>query len=144
MDDPFPHHYETSLSWTPEGQASIEASPRPPILAGSPPQFGGENHWWSPEHLFVSSINLCLLLTFRTIAEKSKLAVKNYHSQIKGKLEKTPQGLMFTEALMEVKVSVPKGEKDKTLRLLGMAEKHCLISNSLKTKVSTKAEVSEI
>ncbi len=144
MDDPFPHHYETSLSWAPERQAAIEASPRPPILAGPPPQFGGKNRWWSPEHLFVSSINLCLLLTFQTIAEKSKLAVKDYRSQIKGTLEKTSQGLMFTEALMEVKISVPSGEKDKTLRLLALAEKRCLISNSLKTKVSTKVEVEEI
>src|SRR5262245_21712229 len=61
MMAPLPHRYEVHLDWPGHGGAELTAGPRPPIEGGVPPEFDGRDSWWSPEHLLLSSLSLCLL-----------------------------------------------------------------------------------
>lgn len=132
MAAPFPHHYETSLVWKDGSRGILSAGPRPKIEGGPPPQFNGQETWWSPEHLLLASAELCFMTTFLSVVRKSKIEPLRYESRSEGVLEKTPEGLRITEITLHVTVSVPALDADKTRGLMDLAKKYCIISNSLK------------
>ena len=115
----------------------------PPIKIATPPEFPkGVPNIWSPEHLFIASANICLMTTFLAIAELSKLDFVSYECEGKGKLEKIDGKFMVSEIILIPKVVI-KDEllKEKTLRILDKSESNCLISNSMKTKITLKSEI---
>ena len=108
-----------------------------PITVATPPEFpGGVPNTWTPEHLFVASVNVCLMTTFLAIAENSKLEFVDYSSDAEGKLEKVDGVYMISEIILTPHISV-KFEKDieRAQRIIEKAEYHCLISNSVKTNI---------
>lgn len=131
------HFYETTVTWT-EGRKGILSEPTlHDIEVATPPQFTkGVPNVWTPEHLFVASVNICLMTTFLAIAENSKLEFASFTSKAKGKLEKVENGFMITEIELypEIKVNAEK-DLERAERIVQKAEQHCLISNSIKTKI---------
>lgn len=139
MNAPFPHRYEVALTGGGDSLGALHAGPRPAIEGGPPPEFGGGDSRWSPEHLLLASASLCLMTTFASIAAKSKLAVSGYESRAEGLLDKTPEGMRFTRILL--KVSIRAVDADKASRLLDLAKKHCIVSNSLARPVEVEGSV---
>jgi organic hydroperoxide reductase OsmC/OhrA len=139
MPHPFPHTYEVRLKKAGgHQQAELGAGPRPALLAGPPPQFDGDDSRWSPEHLLLASASACLLATFDAVAVKSRFAYASYESVTEGVLDKTPEGIRFTRAL--IRVTVRSSDPEKAARLLETAKKHCIISNSLRQPVELAVE----
>jgi organic hydroperoxide reductase OsmC/OhrA len=69
------YNYEVNLSWT-ENRKGIVSSPvlEKTTEVATPPEFPkGMEGIWSPEHLFVAAIESCLMTTFLSVAENSKL-----------------------------------------------------------------------
>lgn len=131
------HYYDTKLEWNTGRQGTLSAPGLNEIVVATPPEFkGGVAGLWSPEHLFVASANVCLMTTFLAIAENSKLDYVSYHSGGKGKLEKVDGVVSITEIELSPEIIV-KEEKDieRTGRIIEKAEHHCLVSNSMKTKI---------
>ena len=56
---PFPHRYSVTLI-----ADELTEGPRERIRAGAPPQFGGVEDVWSPEHLLIAAALTCLKTTF--------------------------------------------------------------------------------
>ena len=139
MPEPLPHRYQSDLSWEIDRRGWLSAPPRKGLLGGPPPQFGGTDDTWSPEHLLVASANLCLMLTFLSIAENSHLAVTGYRSCAEGALDKAPDGIRFVSISVQVDLKVAEADREKAEAMLQKAEKHCLISNSLKAPVHVTA-----
>ncbi|MBK7104728.1 MAG: OsmC family protein [Ignavibacteriae bacterium] len=131
------HFYETIVTWT-EGRKGILSEPTlHDIEVATPPQFTkGVPNIWSPEHLFVASVNICLMTTFLAIAENSKLEFASFTSKAKGKLEKVENGFMITgiELFPEINVIAEK-DLERAERIVQKAEQHCLISNSIKSEI---------
>ncbi|HHT79868.1 MAG TPA: OsmC family peroxiredoxin, partial [Spirochaetales bacterium] len=97
---------------------------------------------WSPEHLYVASAEICLMTTFLSIAEKSRLEFVGYSSEAIGTLEKTTEGMLMTKIVIKPTVIIQdESKRDRTLLLLEKAEKYCLISNSMKTEVTMEPTV---
>lgn len=94
---PFPHHYELSVTAAAEGQGRIHAGQRPEIVGGPPAQFGGRDDWWSPEHLLLGAVSLCLLTTFRALADARGVSVIGYSSLVKGILDRTAEGRLHLD-----------------------------------------------
>jgi organic hydroperoxide reductase OsmC/OhrA len=141
MTAPFPHRYEAGLRWEGQEGAVIHAQPRPLIVGGAPPEFGGRESWWSPEHLLLSSLNLCLMATFKSLAERARLSVANYSSRAEGVLDKTEAGLGFTSVTLHVEMAVDPAQVETADRLLLAAKKHCIVANSLKAPVGLMSRV---
>lgn len=139
MNAPFPHRYEVSLKGESGPQGSLSAGPRPVLEGGAPPEFGGDDSRWSPEHLLLASASLCLMSTFAAVAAKSQLAYSDYASVAEGTLDKTPEGLRFTRVL--IRATVKAADAEKAERLLALAKKHCIVSNSLRQPVELEAKV---
>ena len=141
--DALPHHYRSDLTWEIERRGWLSAPPRMGLLGGPPPQFGGTEDAWSPEHLLVAAANLCLMLTFLSVAEKSRLPVAQYRSRAEGILDKVDGVTRFVSIKIQVELKVELADREKAESVLGKAEKHCLIANSLKCPVLVEASYAD-
>lgn len=144
MATQFPHRYDVALAWEGHGgAASLTAGPRPAIEGGPPPQFDGKDAWWSPEHLLLSSLSLCLMTTFQAITEKARLEVAHYDSHAEAVLDRTPGGLGFTRLVLHVNLKVASADDVERARpLLLKAKSHCIVANALMPPVHLEAQVS--
>jgi organic hydroperoxide reductase OsmC/OhrA len=137
---PFPHRYTVSLRGAAES-AIVAAPPRPDIEGGAPAEFGGRDDWWSPEHLLLSSLLLCLKTTFDSFAARDKLAPHRYLSQVEALVDKTAAGLAFTSIVVGVELAVASGETERARALMESAKRWCLVSNTLKPPVELRVVV---
>lgn len=137
------HTYTTNVQWSAMRKGKLGTKGMPTIEVATPPEFpGGHPGIWSPEHLFVGSAEICLMTTFLSIAEKSKLVFLNYTSEATGTLEKTDAGMQFTRIVITPTVVVSSDDDvERTVKILEKAERYCLISNSMKTEVSIEPKV---
>ncbi|HCJ95098.1 MAG TPA: osmotically inducible protein OsmC [Sphaerochaeta sp.] len=137
------HTYTTNVQWSAMRKGKLGTKGMPTIEVATPPEFpGGHPGIWSPEHLFVGSAEICLMTTFLSIAEKSKLVFLNYASEATGTLEKTDAGMQFTRIVITPTVVVSSDDDvERTVKILEKAERYCLISNSMKTEVSIEPKV---
>jgi len=134
---------ETEIAWTKEKEGQIKGPTLPAVSVGAPPEFKGREGIWSPEHLFVASLNTCFMLTFLAIAENSKVPLVSFSSLAKGKLEKvTPAGYQVTEVVIKPRVVIASAEDlGRTPRILKKAKESCFISNSIKSAVKLEPEI---
>lgn len=113
----------------------MSAPPRPEFRGGAPPEFGGRDDWWSPEHLLLTAAGLCLKTTFEVFAARARLTVLAYSSQVEGTLDKTPHGLAFTSIAIAVELVVAETDTARAGDLLRTAKENCIVANALKTPV---------
>ncbi|HVT86094.1 MAG TPA: OsmC family protein [Chitinophagaceae bacterium] len=140
------HYYNVDINWSRE-RKGVMCSPELNVVSpgsngcievATPPQFPkGIPGIWSPEHLFTAAVSSCLMTTFLAIAENSKLEFQSFHCHSKGKLEQVDGKFLMTEVILEPHVII-RDEKDRERaeRVLYKSEAACLISNSIKSKVS--------
>ena len=138
------HIYQVDVKWMADriGEASS-----PELLntidVATPPQFPkGLEGVWSPEHFFTAAVNGCFMTTFLAIAENSKLAFTSFHCTADGKLEKVDGKYLMTEVVLKpILVIESESDREKAERILQKSESACLISNSIKSKVSLITDV---
>jgi peroxiredoxin-like protein len=137
-----PHRYQVSANAETEGNVVLKADDLPQLISAPPAQFGGPGNQWSPEHLLVASVADCFILTFRAVAQASKLAWDNLDASAEGVLERVDQVTRFTTITVSATLTVPAGTNiDKARQLLEKAEAACLITNSLSGKTHLEAEI---
>lgn len=115
----------------------------PALHVSSPPEFGGPEAIWSPEHLFVAAVSSCLMTTFRSIAELSKLDVVAYSDDPVGHLIRDESRMYRIESVtLRPRVTIADPEKvDRALRLLEKAERACLVSRSVSAEIRMEPTV---
>ncbi|ROH97841.1 OsmC family protein [Chryseobacterium daecheongense] len=133
------HYYTVDVKWTNDRKGEM-SSPEliQNIEVATPPQFPkGVEGIWSPEHLFTAAVSSCLMTTFLAIAENSKLEFSNFECKSRGKLEQVEGKFLMTEVILEPIVTIKnESEKEKAEKVLQKSEANCLISNSVKSKVT--------
>ncbi|HXF92609.1 MAG TPA: OsmC family protein [Nitrospiraceae bacterium] len=134
--------YRTTVKWT-EQKMGVMASPgKPEVPIATPPEFKGHEGIWSPEELFVASINSCVMSTFLAFAERAGLAFTAYESDAEGRVELVDGKLQVTTVVVKPRVTLaPGADPTKAREILAKAEANCLISHSVKTKVTMEATV---
>ena len=137
-----PHRYQVSANAETEGNVVLKADDLPQLISAPPAQFGGPGNQWSPEHLLVASVADCFILTFRAVAQASKLAWNNLDASAEGVLERVDQVTRFTTITVSATLTVPAGTNiDKARQLLEKAEAACLITNSLSGETHLETEI---
>lgn len=133
------HSYPVQLTWK-ANRKGVVSSPdfSTTIDVVTPPQFPkGMAGYWSPEHLFTAAVSGCLMTTFLAVAENSKLEFESFECGAEGKLDQVEGKYQMTEVILFPKLTIKREEdKDRALRVLQKAEAACLISNSVKSKVT--------
>lgn len=138
------HEYTVDLNWQQDRKGSMSS----PVLntkieVSTPPEFPkGMPGIWSPEHLFVASVCSCLMTTFLAIAENSKLEFTAFDCNAKGILDKKDGKFQITEIHLYPTLTIPSTEKEeRAKRILEKSEQHCLISNSIHSKISMETTI---
>ena len=136
-------YYETEIEWTKEKEGRLKGPTLPAVSVGAPPEFNGREGQWTPEHLFVASINTCFMLTFLAIAENSKLPLVSFTSTAKGKLEKVAgSGYEITEIVVKPRIVIASFEDlGRMPRVLEKAKENCFISKSIKSTVRLEPQI---
>lgn len=137
------YYYTTEVQWTGERHGDLSAPVLPSLRVDAPPEFKGHAGVWTPEHLFVAAVNSCFMTTFLAIAENSKLEFVSFSAAAKGKLENVVgEGFVMTEITLRPKLILRNArDAERASRILGKAEKNCLISNSIKAKTNVEARI---
>ena len=135
MPKPFPHHYQTTLTFRGDGPAAITAGERAPIEGGPPPEFDGEPGWWSPEHLLLASLNLCLQATFEAYARRKGLRALSYRSRAAATLAPVPGGVGFTHVGLVVEVGAQPGQEQALREVMEKAKRNCIVAGALVMEV---------
>ena len=140
------HLYNVNIVWnkdrkgimcSPELNPSNEPSANC-IEVATPPQFPkGMPNIWSPEHLFTAAVSSCLMTTFLAIAENSKLEFVSFSCKSKGILDRIDRKFLMSEVILEPTVVIKREEdRERAIRVLEKSEAACLITNSVKSKVT--------
>ena len=138
-----PIYYENGIEWAGENKGLLSVVGLPSLQVATPPEFGGQEGYWSPEHYFVAAVNACVMTTFLAIARLSKLEYGSYQAQATGKLEKPEgEGYRITEIIIRPTLVITHNrDLERAARLLEKAEKQCLISNSIKAVVRLEPQI---
>lgn len=95
---------------------------------------------WSPEHLVLSSLGLCMLTTFEAFAARDGIEVLRWAASASGTVDRTPDGLMFTSIVLGIDMEIT-GNVEHVERTLEDAKLYCLVLNSLRVPVVVEAEI---
>ena len=138
------HQYQVKLNWIEDRKGILQSDVlNSKIEVVTPPEFPkGITGLWSPEHLFVASVNSCFMTTFLAVAENSKLDFTHFECNAVETLERVEGKFCITEITLSPILTI-KDEmlKEKGIRIMEMSEKACLISNSITSKVILQPEV---
>lgn len=118
----------------------MEVPHRPVVHGGPSPELDGDDDAWSPEHMLLSSLGLCMLTTFEAFAARDGIAILSWDARTSGTVERTPDGLMFTSIVLELDMTLA-GNVDRVDATLEDAKEYCLVLNSLRVPVVVEAQI---
>ncbi len=128
--------YETQVRWESGRSGEMCSAGKPDLKISSPPEFKGEPGFWTPEDLFVASVNACTMTTFLAYAQHKNLQLVGYASEAEGVLENVDGKYRFTTITLHPHVAVKSEEAIPQARaILEDAHKGCLITNSTTAEV---------
>jgi organic hydroperoxide reductase OsmC/OhrA len=138
----FPHHYAVRASASPEGEIALASERLMTIQSAPPAEFGGPGDRWSPESLLVAAVADCFVLSFRAIAQASKVPWISLEAEASGTLDRVEKVTRFTRIDVRATLRVPAGvDAARAERVLQRAEQTCFISNSLVCERHLEARV---
>jgi organic hydroperoxide reductase OsmC/OhrA len=134
--------FKTGVSWIEAKAGMLSSDGKPTLRVASPPEFKGEGGVWTPEELFVASVETCHMATFMTFAGKRELPVLSYKSHANGVLEFVDGDYRFTRIVIfpTIVVANPAVEAE-VASLLREAERHCLVANSIASIVEVNPTI---
>jgi organic hydroperoxide reductase OsmC/OhrA len=139
------HFYNVNITWDKDRKGmmcspelNLNGSSDACLEVATPPEFPkGIPGIWSPEHLFTAAVSSCFMTTFLSIAENFKLEFKSFICNSCGKLDQVNGKLQMTDVSLEPVLTILREEdREKALKILSKTESACLITNSIKAKVT--------
>lgn len=141
---PLPHRYDVHLAGASSGHAVLSMPGFADLPTAPPIDFDGPGDAWSPEHLLLAAVQSCFLFTLRSVARASKLDFVSLELDASGTVDRHEGRTRFTEIILRPRLVILEGtDRERALRVLESAEKHCLVSASLLTPVRLEPEVAE-
>jgi len=140
MPVPFPHHYSATISRTFASRARVEAPPRVSLHGGPSSEFDGDVASWSPEHLMLSSLGLCMLTTFEAFAARDGIEVITWNATVNGSVERSPEGLQFSSIVLGLEMEI-RGDVENVEKTMEDSKQYCLVLNSLRVPVVVETTI---
>lgn len=137
------HAYRVSAWWT-AGRTGLVKSDSAPnaIHFTAPTEFGGLEGRWTPEELLLAAIACCYTTTLGMISASSDFRFTDLQVEASGTIRKAESGYSFTEIVLCPSIKIASAEEsDRALDLLRRAEKLCLVSRAIGTKLQFKPQL---
>lgn len=141
MTSKFPHEYTVSVDRIGPGIALVGAPPRPDLTGGPPPEFRGDAHNWSPEHLLAAALGLCIYTTFDAYAQRENLVLVGYRDVVTAVLDRTSSGLALKSIAVNVEITVEPHEIERARATFERAKKACIVSRALSIPVTVEPHI---
>jgi organic hydroperoxide reductase OsmC/OhrA len=138
------HIFSVSISQEDAGAKNIVSSgKRIPFTVTSPPEFGGSETDWSPEHLMAASVASCYSNTFCFFSKLLKIKVHSFSMEVEMEVEKEKKGpFIATRFILRPEIKFAEAISGDTIdNLLKKAKKYCIISNSVKGEVIIQPQI---
>ena len=140
--EPRVYKYKTNLKWTTEHKGEITSPEKPVIKVACPPEWGGHPGIWSPEDMFVGSLELCTMTTYLWLLDRHDLKIKSYVSSAEGVAKMVGSSFAFSEVNVEPRVEIFDTDKIKQFEeLFEDAKRWCLITKTVKCDVNIKPTI---
>ncbi|TES90901.1 MAG: tRNA (N6-threonylcarbamoyladenosine(37)-N6)-methyltransferase TrmO [Candidatus Cloacimonadota bacterium] len=137
------YEYRTETEWKAGKEAILRSAQKTDVCVGCPPEFGGKPVYWSPEHLLIASVEICIMTTFLDLLSKKKCCISSYKSKAVGKAQLSGRIFKFTN--IEIKPIIVTDENtDKIKEFLYKAADKCMVSNTLNIEVVLKPEIMKV
>src|SRR5438128_9174233 len=95
------HVYDVSLNWNANAyDGTVQSGSRFPLHFGPPPEFGGPENLWSPEHLLAASVATCYTTTFMHFAKLLNVKVSRFTITCVTEFKKQTIGFEATHYLL--------------------------------------------
>ena len=134
--EPRVYEFATSLRWTHGKLGELSLQGDRALTVACPKEFGGPGGEWTPEHLFVASVEVCIMTTFLWLLAREGVSIVSYRSDAKGEAAMSGGEFRFTRIEVSPHVVCPRHDGVQRIRkLLERAHRECLISKSLKFDV---------
>lgn len=139
---PLPHRYSGQVAGGPTGYATLSSDGVPDVRTAAPLDFDGPGDAWSPEQLLLAAVEACFLLTFRAVAQATRLEFVSLAVAAEGIVDRVNGVTRFTEIVLRPRVALPAGvDWVRVQRALEKAERACLVSASLATPIRLEPEI---
>lgn len=139
---PLPHLYSARIAGGPTGYATLSSSGVPDLRTAPPLDFEGPGDAWSPEQLLLAAVEACFLLTFRSVAQASRLEFVSLSVEAEGVVDRVEGVTRFAQIVLRPRVALPPGTDGvRVRRALEKAERVCLVSASLDTPIRLEPEI---
>jgi organic hydroperoxide reductase OsmC/OhrA len=138
-------HYTTTIQWTGERTALLSGERKPDISVASPLEFKGIPNVWTPEDLFVASLNICQMNTFVAYIRKKGIILISYRSEAEGTLDFAGGKYRFINVRILPEITV-KGSVTKAdiMQIVRDAHEGCIIANSVEVDVVVRPSITII
>jgi organic hydroperoxide reductase OsmC/OhrA len=134
--------YRTNTEWISGRKGTLSCDGKPSIAITSPPEFGGERGAWTPEEMFVASVEMCHMAAFLASAEATHLPIHSYRSHANGVLEFVDGQYRFTRIVIFPTIIVTRGAREEdVLHVLQGAQNQCLVTNSIDSIVEVNPTI---
>jgi len=134
--------YHSSCEWLGRRIVRLEGPGKPSLLLSAPPEFKGENGFWSPEELFVASVDGCVTMSFAAHVQMHDLPVEAYYSEAIGHLEFSQGAYRVTKVTLEPTIIVTVAEAFPGVRHALEASVHeCSIARSIRSEIEMKPDI---
>ena len=137
------HTFDVAYQWDYQAGAGLaRAGNREPITLSPPPEFGGKDSNWSPEHLLAASLASCYTNTFMHFAKLLGVHIAGFSIDARAEFEKGKTGFEATRYVLEPVVKfVDIPDESVIIDLFSKAKKYCFISNSVKGDIVVESHV---
>jgi peroxiredoxin-like protein len=134
--------FTTDLHWSGDKIGIVSSPSLRPMSVSAPPEFGGPDGEWSPEHLFLSAITSCFMSTYLTFINKMKIDNTGFECTATGQVEIIDGKYKFTYIHIYPKAFVGSdADVERAKVAMEKAKKYCLISNSVNAEIVQHPEV---
>jgi organic hydroperoxide reductase OsmC/OhrA len=130
-----------------EGEAdrivSLKASGKPELFVATPPEFrGGVPNVWSPEDLLVAASATCYALTFKAIAERRGIPLRDLSVSGVGHVTRRADGRFgFVAIELAVTITTDEGFEDEAEKAARATEAACIVDRALTVPVEVELSV---
>ena len=134
--------YYTSLERQGNRSGILGSPGKPDVRVSAPPEFKGEAGVWTPEDLFVASVEVCLMTTFSALATRRGITVLGYRSRAEGLLEFTDDGHRFTRITIRPTIELDDARQiSEAETTIQDAHERCLIGKSMTSAVEIEPTI---
>jgi len=134
--------HKTVITWNEEKKAFLCSVGNRTIEIVASPASKRHDDMFTPEELFVDSVEGFIKDAFMDFAKRNNLEVLSYESEGQGIVKKVEDKLIFTEIKIRPQITVATNSQiEKAKELIKIAVKDCFISNFITAKINIKPEI---